>query len=100
MREQDKRGRITIGLDLGDRRHRFCVLFVWAALGLFFFWRGARVVFVLLVVLFAAVAPLKPFYIISGWREFFVHLRLLAHGFMICLLYFGSPREYFAPTSA
>jgi len=26
MRQQDKRGRITIGLDLGDRRHRFCVL--------------------------------------------------------------------------
>jgi hypothetical protein len=27
MREQqDKRDRFTIGLDLGDRRHRFCVL--------------------------------------------------------------------------
>jgi len=26
MREQDKGGRITIGLDLGDRRHRFCAL--------------------------------------------------------------------------
>ena len=26
MREQDKRKRITIGLDLGDRRHRFCAL--------------------------------------------------------------------------
>jgi hypothetical protein len=26
MREQNKRGRITIGLDLGDRRHRFCAL--------------------------------------------------------------------------
>src|SRR6266550_263071 len=26
MREQDERSRITIGLDLGDRRHRFCAL--------------------------------------------------------------------------
>jgi transposase len=26
MRQQDKRDRITIGLDLGDRRHRFCAL--------------------------------------------------------------------------
>ena len=26
MREQDERNRITIGLDLGDRRHRFCAL--------------------------------------------------------------------------
>jgi transposase len=26
MNEQKKRGRVTIGLDLGDRRHRFCVL--------------------------------------------------------------------------
>src|SRR5215470_1365079 len=26
MRKQDKRGTITIGLDLGDRRHRFCAL--------------------------------------------------------------------------
>ena len=72
------------------------VLFVWAALGLFFFWHGARVVFVLLLVLFAAIAPLKPFYIISGWSEVFIHLRLLFHGFIICLVYFGPPREYFA----
>jgi hypothetical protein len=76
------------------------VLFVWAVLGLFFFWRGARVVFVLLLLLFAAIAPLKPFYILSGWSEFFMHLRLLAHGFMICLVYFGPPREYFTPKSA
>jgi hypothetical protein len=26
MREQDEGSRITIGLDLGDRRHRFCAL--------------------------------------------------------------------------
>lgn len=26
MKEQKKRGKVTIGLDLGDRRHRFCVL--------------------------------------------------------------------------
>ena len=26
MREQDERDKITIGLDLGDRRHRFCAL--------------------------------------------------------------------------
>ncbi len=26
MREQNERSRITIGLDLGDRRHRFCAL--------------------------------------------------------------------------
>jgi hypothetical protein len=71
-----------------------------AALGLFLFWRGARVVFVLLLVLFAAIAPLKPFYIISGWFEMFMHLRLLFHGFIICLVYFGPPREYFAARPA
>src|SRR6476469_5995767 len=26
MREQNKRSMVTIGLDLGDRRHRFCAL--------------------------------------------------------------------------
>jgi transposase len=26
MKEQKKRGKVTIGLELGDRRHRFCVL--------------------------------------------------------------------------
>lgn len=76
------------------------VLFVWAALGLFFFWRGSRIIFVLLLVLFAAIAPLKPFYMISGWFEMFMHLRLLAHGFMICLVYFGPPREFFARKAA
>ena len=76
------------------------VLFVWAVLGLFFFWRGSRIIFVLLLVLFAAIAPLKPFYMISGWFEVFMHLRLLAHGFMICLVYFGPPREFFARKAA
>jgi len=59
-----------------------------------------KVVFVLLLVLFAAIAPLKPFYIISGWFEMFKHLRLLFHGFIICLVYFGPPREYFAARPA
>jgi hypothetical protein len=87
----------TVALTLGVLA---VVLFVWAALGLFFFWRGARIVFVLLLVLFAGIAPLKPFYIISGWFEVFMHLRLLAHGFMICLMYFGPPREFFVRKSA
>jgi hypothetical protein len=26
MKQQKKSGELTIGLDLGDRRHRFCVL--------------------------------------------------------------------------
>ena len=26
MKEQKRRDKVTIGLDLGDRRHRFCVL--------------------------------------------------------------------------
>jgi hypothetical protein len=65
------------------------VLFISAIIGLFLFWPSARPVFVVLLVAFATIAPLKPFYIISGWFEVFIHLRLLFHGFIICLIYFG-----------
>jgi hypothetical protein len=76
------------------------VLFIWAIIGLFLFWPSARPVFVILLLIFAAIAPLKPFYIISGWFEVFMHVRLLFHGFIICLIYFGPPREYFKRRSA
>jgi hypothetical protein len=76
------------------------VLFIWAIIGLFLFWPSARPVFVVALVAFATIAPLKPFYIISGWFEVFIHLRLLFHGFIIYLIYFGPPREYFARQSA
>jgi len=57
-------------------------------------------VFVFLPLIFVAIAPLKPFYVISGWFEVFMHVRLLFHGFIICLIYFGPPREYFSRQSA
>jgi hypothetical protein len=76
------------------------LLFLWTIIGLFLFWRGARPVFVLLLLAFAAIAPLKPFYLMSGSFEAMMHLRLLAHGFLICLIYFGTPSEYFARKSA
>jgi hypothetical protein len=76
------------------------VLFVWAVAGLFLFWPSARPVFTALLLAFAGIAPLQPFYVISGWGELMMHLRLLAHGFIICLIYFGPPREYFSRQSA
>ena len=76
------------------------VLFIWAIIGLFLFWPSARPVFVILLLIFAAIPPLKPFYIISGWFEVFMHVRLLFHGFIICLIYFGPAREYFTRQSA
>jgi hypothetical protein len=76
------------------------VLFIWAIIGLFLFWPSARPVFVFLLLIFVAIAPLKPFYVISGWFEVLMHVRLLFHGFIICLIYFGPPREYFSRQSA
>jgi hypothetical protein len=76
------------------------VLFIWALLGLFLFWPIARPIFVVTLLAFVVVAPLKSFYIISGWFEVFMHLRLLFHGFIIGLIYFGPPREYFSRQSA
>ena len=75
------------------------VVFTWAIIGLYLFWPSARLVFIVVLITFVAIAPLKPFYIISGWFEVFMHLRFLFHGFIICLVYFGPPAEYFAARS-
>jgi len=40
------------------------LLFIWAVVGLFLFWRGSRLVFVLLLVAFALAEPLQSFYVI------------------------------------
>lgn len=63
--------------------------------GLFLFWRGSRLVFVLVLIAFALAEPLRPFYIVSGWNQFLIHIRLALHGFVIALIYFGSPRHFF-----
>jgi hypothetical protein len=75
------------------------VLFFWAIVGLFLFWRGSRLVFVLVLFVFALVEPLQSFYVISGWNQLLIHIRLALHGFIIGLIYFGPPRQYFSRNS-
>lgn len=72
------------------------VLFLWALVGLFFFWRGSRLVFVLVLLAFAAAEPLQSFYVVRGWNQLLIHIRLALHGFIIALVYFGPPRQFFA----
>jgi hypothetical protein len=71
------------------------LLFIWTVVGLFLFWPGSRLVLVLLLVTFALAEPLHSFYIITGWNQVLIHLRLALHGFIVALIYFGPPREYF-----
>ena len=75
------------------------LLFFWAVVGLFLFWRGSRLVFVLVLIAFAIAEPVRPFYIVSGWNQLLIHLRLALHGFIIALVYFGPPRQFFATKS-
>jgi hypothetical protein len=67
-------------------------LFLWAVPGLFLFWRGSRLVFVLVLLAFAIAEPLHSFYIVRGWNQLLIHIRLALHGFIIALIYFGPPR--------
>ena len=62
------------------------LLFLWAVVGLFLFWRGSRLVFVLALVAF----------IIRGLNQLLIHIRLSLHGFIIGLIYFGPPCQFFA----
>jgi hypothetical protein len=71
------------------------LLFFWAVVGLFLFWRGSRLVLVLVLIAFAIAEPLRPFYIVNGWNQLLIHVRLALHGFIIALVYFGSPRQFF-----
>ena len=72
------------------------ILFIWAVLGLFLFWRGARLALVAVLLVFAAGNLLRPVYVLANWDLLLIHLRLLFHGFLVCLTYFGPPREFFA----
>src|SRR5437899_217629 len=72
------------------------LLFFWGLLGLFLFWRGSRLVFVLVLIAFALAEPLQSFYIVTGWNQLLIHVRLALHGFIIALIYFGPPRQFFA----
>jgi hypothetical protein len=74
------------------------VLFLCAVIGLFFFWRGSRLVFVLVLLAFAVAEPLQSFYVVRGWNQLLIHLRLAFYGFIIALIYFGPPREFFCNT--
>jgi hypothetical protein len=71
------------------------LFFFWALLGLFLFWRGSRLVFVLVLIAFALAEPLQSFYIVTGWNQLLIHVRLALHGFIIALIYFGPPRQFF-----
>ena len=75
------------------------VLFLWAVVGLFLFWRGSRLVFVFVLLAFAVAEPLQSFYVIRGWNQLLIHVQLALHGFIIALIYFGPPREFFATHS-
>jgi hypothetical protein len=72
------------------------ILFLWAIVGLFLFWPGSRLVFVLVLSAFAIAEPLRSFYVVSGWNQLLIHVRLALHGFIIALVYFGPPRQFFA----
>lgn len=74
-------------------------LFLWAIIGLFLFWRGSRLVFVLVLIAFAIAEPLWPFYIVTGWNQLLIHVRLALHGFIVALVYFGPPRQFFVTKS-
>jgi hypothetical protein len=71
------------------------LLFFWAVVGLFLFWRGSRLVFVVVLIAFAIAEPLRSFYIVTGWNQLLIHVRLAFHGFIIALVYFGPPRQFF-----
>ncbi|MGV3658975.1 MAG: hypothetical protein ACO1TE_02290 [Prosthecobacter sp.] len=72
------------------------LLFLYAIIGLYLFWPRARLVFTLVLLGFAAVEPLKPFYLYSGWHQCAMHLRLMLHGFIIGMIYLGPSRVYFS----
>ena len=72
------------------------LLFFWAVVGLFLFWRGSRLVFLLVLIAFVIAEPLRSFYIVTGWNQLLIHVRLAFHGFIIALVYFGPPRQFFA----
>ena len=76
------------------------LLFLYAIIGLYLFWPRARFIFTLVLLGFAAMEPLKPFHLYSGWLQCAIHVRLMLHGFIIGMLYLGPSRVYFVRAPA
>ena len=75
-----------------------CILGVY--LGLFFFWRWARVGNVAVTILFLALAPFSGLIILFPFEAGLYDLTMLCEGAVIALSYTAPIKEYFRPTSA
>ncbi|GMU20107.1 MAG: hypothetical protein AMXMBFR13_02070 [Phycisphaerae bacterium] len=71
------------------------ILLLVSSIGLFFFWRPARILYLLTVVLGLAMTPLLGPYVDSGWATTFEEIAVIISGVILALVYYSPLRDLY-----
>jgi len=71
------------------------ILLLMSSIGLFFFWRPARVLYLITVVLGLAMTPFFGPYVDAGWGTTFEGVAMIISGAILALIYFSPLRDFY-----
>lgn len=71
------------------------ILLLVSSIGLFFFWRPARILYSLAVILGLAMTPFFGPYVDAGWGTTFEEASIVISGVILALIYFSPLRDFY-----
>ena len=71
------------------------ILFVVSSIGLYFFWRPARTLYVITIVFGLLWTPFFGPYVDAGWGTVFEEATIIISGIILALIYFSPLKDYF-----
>lgn len=71
------------------------ILLLMSSIGLFFFWRPARTLYLITVVLGLAMTPFFGPYVDAGWGTTFEEVAVIISGVILALVYFSPLRDFY-----
>jgi hypothetical protein len=77
--------------DLGMLRVTFPAIILWlgSSIGLFFFWRPSRILYLISIVLSLLLTPFSGPYVDAGWGTAFEDAAMIVSGVILALVYFS-----------
>ena len=76
------------------------ILWILSSVGLFFFWRPARILYLIVNVAGLLVAPFFGPYVDAGWGTAFDEAAILVSGVILALIYFSPLKDLYEKPAA
>ena len=76
------------------------ILFLVSSIGLFFFWRPARIVYLIATVAGLLLTPFFGPYVDAGWGTAFDEAAILVSGVILALIYFSPLKDLYEKPAA